>query len=91
MGGFIERFYYNIGITFLLTWIYNHSKGSLLLTTIFHGALNVTDTVIFIPNMIQGPFYTIFGIVINIVAIIIIVVDKMWRKLPDDHEAVYNY
>lgn len=91
MDGFIDRFYYNIGITFLITWIYNHSKGSLLLTTILHGAFNVTDTVILKPAIIEGPFYIIFGMVINIVAIIVIIADKMWRKLPDDHEAVYNY
>ncbi len=92
IGGFIERFYYNIGITFLITWIYNHSKGSLLLTTFFHTSFNSTATVISLPAGIDGSlFMLIYGGLINIAAIVVIFTDRMWIKLPKDHKAVYKY
>ena len=91
MDGFIERFYFNIGVTFLFTWIYNHSRGSLLMTTLFHTSINTTATVLFSPGVIDGPFSILFSILINISAIVVIVKDRMWRKLPEDHEAVYAY
>ena len=92
IGGFIERFYYNVGITFLITWIYNHSKGSLLLTTFFHTSFNSTATVFIFPAGINGSsFMLIISILINIAAIIVIFTDKMWNKLPKDSEVVYKY
>lgn len=91
MDGFIDRFYFNIGITFIITWVYNHSKGSLLLTTLLHASFNVTDTIIIAPSVIAGPFLSIFIALINITAIIVIIADKMWRKLPENHGAVYKY
>ncbi|MBN2733486.1 MAG: CPBP family intramembrane metalloprotease [Methanomicrobiaceae archaeon] len=91
MDGFIERFYFNIGVTFLFTWIYNHSRGSLLMTTFFHTSVNTTATVLLIPAAITGPYYLVFCALVNIAAIFAIIKDKMWKKLPGDHEAVYKY
>ncbi|MBN1432105.1 MAG: CPBP family intramembrane metalloprotease [Methanomicrobiaceae archaeon] len=91
MGGFIERFYFNIGVTFLFTWIYNHTKGSLLMTTFFHTSVNTTATVLLIPAAITGPYYLVFCALVNIGAVIVILADRMWKKLPGDHEAVYKY
>lgn len=92
IGGFIERFYYNVGITFLITWIYNHSKGSLLLTTFFHTSFNSTATVFIFPAGINGSsFMLIISILINIAAIIVIFTDRMWKKLPNESDTVYKY
>lgn len=92
MDGFVERFYYNIGLTFIFTWIFNHSRGSLLMTTFFHTSVNSTATVLFIPDAIDGSFYfLVFSILVDIAAIAVIFADKMWRKLPGNHEAVFRY
>lgn len=88
MWGFIERFYY-IGLVFLFTWIYNHSKGSLLLTTLFHTSANTAGT--FIIFSLSEPAGLLSVVLINVAAIIVIISDKMWRKLPEGSEAVYNY
>ncbi|BDZ70436.1 hypothetical protein GCM10025861_09530 [Methanobacterium petrolearium] len=89
--GFYSRCTWNIGITFLFTWIYNHSRGSLLLTTIFHTSINTTGTLLIIPSNISGIWGLAFIAFINIAAILVIVGDKMWQKLPEKSEAVYNY
>jgi len=89
--GFIERFYFNIGLTFLITWIYNHSKGSLLLTTLFHASLNTTFTVILLPEIISGPITTAFYLFVNGAAIVVVIRDAMWRRLPEYHAAVCPY
>jgi membrane protease YdiL (CAAX protease family) len=88
---FLTRFTWNIGLTFLFTWIYNHTRGSLLLVTLFHGSINTAGTLIITPVGISGPYSLAYIVLINIAAIVVIIADKMWRKLPEDHEAVYKY
>jgi len=91
LGAFIERFYYNIGLTFIITWIYNHTRGSLLLATLFHSSYNSTNTVFPVPEVTEGPFILMMSILTDIAAIVVIFADKMWHKLPKDHEAVYIF
>lgn len=91
INGFFERFYINIPLTFLLTWVYNHSRGSLLLTTLLHTSINSTFTVLVLPGVIAGSITTIFTILVNISAVLVIILDRMWRKLPGDHPAVHEY
>jgi len=58
---------------------------------VFHTSVNSTSTVLFIPSLIAGPYYLVFCFFVNIAAIIAIISDKMWRRLPEDHEAVCKY
>jgi hypothetical protein len=89
LGAFIERFYYNIGLTFIITWIYNHTRGSLLLATLCHSSYNSTNTVFPVPDGIEEPFMLAMSVLTDIAAVFIIVADRMWQKLPHDHRAVY--
>ncbi len=60
----------------LFTWLYNHTKGNLLIMLLFHAAINTTSY--FITRSYEVTFVLLF-----IVAIAIVCLDKMWRKLPD--------
>jgi membrane protease YdiL (CAAX protease family) len=59
----------------LFTWLYNRTKGSLLLSILFHAAVNTTS--LFLPRS--------FGLVLGlctIVAVVVVIADKMWRRPP---------
>ncbi|RJS48621.1 MAG: hypothetical protein CIT03_07235 [Methanobacterium sp.] len=91
LEGFMGRFYWNIPLTFLLTWIYNHTRGSLLMTTLFHTSVNTMGTLIIIPSSIEVAYQLAFLILINLAALIVILKDRMWNKLPSKSPAVYEY
>jgi len=66
-----------------IVWFYNRSQGSILVAGIAHAAWNTGAA--FIPikdGLILYP--TSF-----IVVIVMVLVDRMWKKLPSDHPAVY--
>ncbi len=66
----------------LMTWLYNHTNGSILAPALFHSAMNAFGNQISI---------TTAGNVLFIgLAIIAILSDRMWKKLPYDHPAVYK-
>ncbi|MBN2017945.1 MAG: hypothetical protein JW794_07455 [Candidatus Cloacimonetes bacterium] len=72
--------------------VINHSKGSLLLTTLLHTSFNSTATVLSFPAGMNGSsFMIILSILIDVAAIVVIITDKMWRKLPEDNATVYRY
>lgn len=86
--GFLDRFYY-LGLIFLFTWLYNHTKGSLLLTTLFHTSANTAGTILIFAQ--SEPVAGLSILLINLSALLVIIKDKMWRKLPEDSPAVYPY
>jgi uncharacterized protein len=59
----------------LFTWFYNRTKGSLLVVMLFHAAINTTS------YFLSRSHYVIFVLVL-FVAILFVVVDKMWQKSP---------
>ena len=81
ISGILDRCYWNIALTFLFTWIYNHTKGSLLLVTLFHTTINTCGTLIAFPDSISGPFSLAFIILVNTAAIVVIIADRMWIGL----------
>jgi Na+-transporting NADH:ubiquinone oxidoreductase subunit NqrB len=62
----------------LFTWLYNRTKGNLLIVMIFHAATNTTS------YFLSRSHYAIFGLVL-VVALLFVIMDKMWRKLPSTH------
>ncbi len=89
-GAILDRCYWNIGLTFLFTWIYNHTKGSLFICTLFHTTINTCGTLINYPENISVIFSLSFIAVVNIAAIAVIILDRMWVRLPEDSESVYQ-
>ncbi|MBN1137517.1 MAG: CPBP family intramembrane metalloprotease [Anaerolineae bacterium] len=70
--------------TVTLGWFYNRSKGSILVAGIAHAAGNATFA--FFPNL----DWTVFTVTVAAAALVMILVDRMWKKLPADHPAVYH-
>jgi len=68
----------------ITSWFYNRSKGSILVAGIIHAAGNTTARILLIQD-----WYLYLGLRIA-VALVIILVDQMWKKLPPDHQAVYR-
>jgi membrane protease YdiL (CAAX protease family) len=68
----------------LIVWICNRARGSILVAGFAHAALNTAQA--FIPfRDIRSLYPTLF-----IAALVLILVDRMWKNLPTDHSAVYR-
>ncbi len=63
----------------IIVWICNRARGSILVAGITHAAGNTAA--VFIPHPEQGLFLVLF-----VTALVMILVDRMWQKLPPDHQ-----
>jgi membrane protease YdiL (CAAX protease family) len=72
-------------ITVLFTWVYNRANGSILAPAVFHASMNAINPLVRI-----FPITTAGNILLISFALIVIVSDRMWRKLPENHPAVYQ-
>lgn len=78
----VEMYAGHILFSLLIVWIYNRANGSILVAGIAHAASNTAFA--FIPLQdLQGLYLTWL-----VAAIVMILVDRMWKKLPPDHPAV---
>ena len=72
-------------ITILFAWVYNRTNGSILAPAVFHASMNSM-------NPLTGifPITTAVNILLIGFAIIVVISDRMWRRLPGSHPAVYQ-
>ena len=72
-------------ITILFGWVYNRTHGSILAPVLFHASMNSI-------NVVQYAFppQTISNVLLVLFAIFAVFYDRMWKKLPSDHLAVYQ-
>jgi len=70
--------------TVTLGWFYNRARGSILVAGIAHAAANTAFA--FFPNL----DWTVYALTFAVAALVMILVDRMWKKLPSDHPAVYQ-
>jgi hypothetical protein len=68
----------------LIVWICNRTKGSILVAGIAHAAANTGMVFIPVQNMQD------VNMIVLVAALVMIVADKMWKKLRFDHPAVYQ-
>jgi uncharacterized protein len=68
-------------VTILFTWLFNRTKGSILVTALIHPALNTTGTFF---NASIGAL-----MLLVVFTVFVIVLDKMWRRLSTDSPAIY--
>jgi membrane protease YdiL (CAAX protease family) len=74
----------HIPSSLFLVWICNRAHGSILVAGITHAAANTVMA--FIPIQDMRGIYIIW----MAAASVMILVDRMWKKLPSDHPAVYR-
>lgn len=80
----IETLIELIPASIVLGWLYNRSKGSILVVGIAHAASNTVFDIL--PNL----NWRVFTITMYAAALLMILVDRMWKKLPSGNSAVYS-
>lgn len=68
----------------IICWIFNRSRGSILIAGITHASANT------VMAMFGGFDITVLAIMLYAFSVVIIFKDRMWRKLPNNHPAVYQ-
>ena len=66
----------------ILCWCYNRSRGSLLIAGIAHASANT------ITALLQPLNQDIFVIILFVFVVAIVLIDRMWKRLPEEHPAV---
>jgi len=66
----------------ILCWCYNRSRGSVLIAGITHASANT------VVELLRPLEQNIFVIVLFVFVAAIVMIDKMWERLPEDHPAV---
>jgi membrane protease YdiL (CAAX protease family) len=69
-------------VTVIFTWFYNRTKGSILVTALVHSAMNTAT------SFLTGSLGAL--ILLFVFMVFVIVLDRMWRKLPADSPAIYR-
>lgn len=72
-------------ITILFSWIFIRTNGNIWPVVIFHASMNAINPLIGVFNMT-----TAGNIILVVFAIGVVIYDRMWRRLPRDHSAVYQ-
>jgi membrane protease YdiL (CAAX protease family) len=71
-------------LSLLIVWSYNRAKGSILVAGIAHAAMNTIQA--FVPLQDRQQVYLPLGVA----ALVLILLDRMWKKLPSEHPAAYR-
>jgi membrane protease YdiL (CAAX protease family) len=69
-------------VTIIFTWLFNRTKGSILVTALIHPAMNTTG------NFLTASIGAL--ILLLVFTVFVIVLDRMWRRLPADSSAFYR-
>ena len=80
----VDMFIGHILLSVLIVWICNRAKGSILVAGFAHAATNTAQAFISLPE-IPSLYLTLF-----VAVLALILFDRMWKKLPPDHPAVYQ-
>ena len=71
-------------IIILFGWVYNRTRGSILAPALFHASMNSMNTLqAAIPGTIA------MSVLLVLFSVFAVFLDRMWKKLPTDHSAVF--
>jgi len=71
-------------LSVLIVWICNRARGNILVAGFAHAATNTVQAFIHLQD-IRSLYPTLL-----IAVLVMILVDRMWKRLPSDHPAVYG-
>lgn len=69
-------------VTIIFTFLFNRTKGSILVTVLIHPAMNTTG------NFLNASLGTL--ILLLVFTIFVILIDQMWKKLDSENPAIYH-
>jgi len=78
----VSSYLFHIPSGIILCWCYNRSRGSVLIAGIAHASANTV--VAFLQPLEQK----IMIIVLFVFVVVIVMIDRMWKRLPEEHPAV---
>lgn len=78
----LDMYVGHVLLSILIVWICNRAKGSILVAGVAHAATNTVQA--FVP--VWGPLL----LVLSVTTLVVVLVDRMWKKLPQSHAAVYK-
>jgi hypothetical protein len=70
--------------TVIINWFYTRSKGSILAAGVAHAAANT------VMQYMPGFDFPVHTLTMYAFALAVILIDRMWKKLPPGHPAVYQ-
>ena len=70
------RVFILVPLSIIITWVYNRCGKTILSAALFHSAFNVT------PDFISSSELAVW--MISVVALVVIVADRMWQKIVRD-------
>ena len=83
----ITRFLVIVPSSVISGWLYNRSRGSILVVGIAHAMSNTLGNVVVLgPQLDERSI----GLTWLVFAAMLVLLDKMWEKLPSNHPAVYG-
>jgi membrane protease YdiL (CAAX protease family) len=82
-GFWMQMYLQDLPATLMITWLYNRSQGSILVAGIAHATANTVFA--FLPNL----DWTVFTSTVGVAVLVMILADRMWKRLPSNHAAVY--
>jgi uncharacterized protein len=68
----------------MFTWLYNRTKGKLLIVMLFHAAINTT-------SYFMSRSHVVAFALVFLVGIFLVILDKMWHKLPSSHQTSQRF
>lgn len=77
----VSSYMLHIPSAIILCWCYNRSRGSVLIAGIAHASANT------VVALLQPSEQNIMVIVLFVFAAAIVMTDKMWKRLPEEHPA----
>lgn len=80
----INNYFSLIPASIILGWLYNRSKGNILVVGIAHAAANTAFNLLASLNWDMAT-YTLY-----VAAFCLVLIDKMWKKLPTENPAVFS-